>query len=214
VNKAALAVNLKPIKADQVELGIRGDLAPVSYNVVIYHLRKRDDLVSQRDLTTNVTTTVNAGETEHRGIEVGFGSALGAQLRIDAALSYAKHEYVDWVTATADFSGKEIEFAPRQLGNVRLTWTPVASVFAQLEWISTGSYYLEASNSPTFPKYPGHDLLNLRASWAINRMARLSGRVLNVTDRRYADSAQVSSNTPVYSPGLPRSYYAALDLQW
>ncbi len=217
-NKAALAVNLKPIKAVQTELGIRGDVAGVSYNAVIFDLRKRDDLVSQRDLATNVTTSVNAGKTEHKGIEVGVGSALGSHLRVDAALSYAKHEYVNWVTSTADFSGKEIESAPRELANVRLTWTPrfapLTPLFAQLEWIHIGSYWLEASNSPNFPKYPGHDLLNVRTAWRFSPVWSAFFRVYNATDRRYADSAQVSSNTPVYSPALPRAYYVGAEAKW
>jgi hypothetical protein len=40
---------------------------------------KKDDLVNQRDLATNVSTNVNAGRTEHQGIEAGVGVALGAR---------------------------------------------------------------------------------------------------------------------------------------
>jgi outer membrane receptor protein involved in Fe transport len=39
-------------------------------------------------------------------------------------------------------------------------------------------------------------------------------RVLNLADRRYADSASVSSNTAVYSPGLPRSAYVGAEVRW
>jgi hypothetical protein len=31
---------------------------------------------------------------------------------------------------------------------------------------------------------------------------------------RYADSAQVSSAVPVYSPGLPRAVYVGLEGKW
>jgi outer membrane receptor protein involved in Fe transport len=214
INKAQLSLSLKPIKAEQVELGVRGRFGGFRYDAVVFDLVKRDDLVSQRDLTTNVTTNVNAGKTDHRGIEVGVGVALGALWRLDAAWSYTKHEYVDWVTATADFSGKEIEAAPRQLGNTRLTWIPLDSVMAQLEWIHIGSYWLEASNSPAFPRYPGHDLVNLRTSWQVDPVWSVFARIYNVADKRYADSAQISSNTPVYSPGLPRTYYAGVEARW
>jgi outer membrane receptor protein involved in Fe transport len=39
-------------------------------------------------------------------------------------------------------------------------------------------------------------------------------RVYNLTDVRWADSASVSSNTAVYSPGLPRTVYAGVDVRW
>jgi outer membrane receptor protein involved in Fe transport len=36
----------------------------------------------------------------------------------------------------------------------------------------------------------------------------------NIADKRYADSASISSSTPVFSPGLPRTLYAGLEAQW
>lgn len=212
--RAENALSLKPIKADQTELGLRGELAGWQYDAVAYLLRKRDDLVSQRDLATNVTVNVNAGETEHKGVELGLGRTFGERWRFDTAVSYAKHTYVDWVTNTADFSGKEMETAPRWLTNTRLSWTPWRGTRAQLEWVRIGSYWLEASNDPAFGKYEGHDLFNLRISHQVNRHLALFGRIMNLTDERYADSASVSSNTRVYSPGLPQAWYAGVELDW
>lgn len=212
--RARLAVGLKPIKAEQIELGFRGDAGPLSYNVVAYELEKKDDLVGQRDLATNVSTNVNAGRTEHRGIEAGLGARLGSQLRVDTALSFARHRYVNWVTANANFSGRNIETAPKVLANTRLTWRPVAAAMLQLEWVRIGEYWLEASNSATFGQYPGHDLLHVRASYAVGRNLGLFGRVMNATDKRFADSASVSSNTPVFSPGLPRAFYGGVEFKW
>lgn len=214
LNRSRLALGLKPIKAEQVEVGLRGAFGAFTYDVVAYDLSKRDDLVSQRDLATNVSTNVNAGKTEHKGIEAGLGVSLMPQLRLDAAFSQARHRYVDWVTATANLSGKNIETAPRVMANTRLTWTPIKSTMVQIEWIRIGDYWLEASNSPTFGKYPGHDLANLRASYTFNRNCSLFGRLINVADKRFADSASVSSNTPVFSPGLPRAFYGGIEIRW
>lgn len=211
--KAEEALSLRPIKAEQYELGLRGDASGWQYDAVAYLLTKRDDLVSQRDLATNVTVNVNAGKTEHKGIELGLGKDLGTRWRFDTALSYAKHTYVDWVTGTANFSGKEIESAPRWIGNTRLTWIPRPDTRAQLEWMKISAYWLEAGNSPTFGKYNGYDLLNARLDHRISPAWTLFARVLNLTDERYADSASVSSSTAVYSPGLPRAYYAGVEVK-
>ncbi len=214
IARAQLALALKPIKARQAEFGVRGDVAGWNYNVVVYQLIKKDDLVSQRDLATNLSTSVNAGKTKHEGIEVGAGTALPAKLRLDTAFSFARHRYVDWVTATANFSGKDIEAAPKVMANTRLTWNPLPSTMLQAEWVRIGSYWLEASNSSTFGKYPGHDLLNVRAKYTINKHFAVVGRVMNALDKRFADSSSVSSNTPVFSPGLPRGYYAGIEARW
>lgn len=212
--RANALLTLKPIQANQFEVGLRGEVRNVAYNVALYDLVKYDDLVSQRDLTTNVTINVNAGKTESRGIEVGLGIAFTPQWRLDVAGSYAIHKYVNFVTATADFSGKEMEAAPRVIGNTRITWTPTEKTLLQLEWVRIGSYWLEASNSAVFGKYSGYDLLNLRLNRAVNESLSFFARIMNLLDERYADSASVASNTPVYSPGLPRTYYAGVELRW
>lgn len=212
--RSRLALGLRPITATQTEFGLRRDAGAWSFNLVGYVLEKKNDLVSQRDLATNVTTNVNAGKTDHRGLEAGIGARLGDRLRFDTALSYARHRYIDWVTATANFSGRSIEAAPKILTNTRLTWHPAAAAMLQLEWVRIGGYWLEASNSPAFGKYAGHDLLNLRGSYALSKNFSLFARVMNAADKRFAESASVTSNTPVFSPGLPRAFYCGVEARW
>jgi outer membrane receptor protein involved in Fe transport len=214
LSKAQLALALKPIKANQFELGWRGAADGWSYDLTLYQLVKQDDLVSQRDLATNISTSVNAGKTEHQGIELALGKAFNSQWRLATALSYASHRYVDWVTATADYSGKEMETAPRLMANTRLSWTPRDGTRAELEWVRLGDYWLEASNAAAFGKYPGHDVFNLRVSQSLSKGVNVFARLMNLTDQRYADSASVSSSTAVFSPALPRALYVGLDATW
>jgi outer membrane receptor protein involved in Fe transport len=208
---AQTALTLEPIKADQVEAGVRGSAGRVAYDLVVYHLRKRDDIVSQRDPVTTFSQTVNAGSTRHRGVELGVGAAVMTNVRLDVAFSYAKHKYEDWVTTAGVFSGKEIEAAPRVMSTSRLTWQPRPNAQAQLEWVRLGHYWLDAANTQT---YGGHDLFNLRANWPVAKDVGVFGSVYNIFDKRYADSAQLSSSQPVLSPGLPRTFYAGVEAKW
>jgi outer membrane receptor protein involved in Fe transport len=213
-NRARLSLALKPIQAEQFELGLRGRIGSLEGSLALYDLIKRDDLVSQRDLATNLSVPVNAGKTRHQGVELGLAGRVTPTLRVDGAFSVARHRYVDWVTATADFSGKEMEAAPRTIASARLSWTPRPGALAQLEWVHLGGWWLEASNSSAYPRYPGHNLANARLAWPIGQDISIFLRVINLGDRRFADSAQVSSNTPVYSPGLPRTAYAGAEIRW
>ena len=209
-SSAALA--LDPVKADQIEAGLRGRIGTLDYDAVIYQLTKRDDILSYRDTETNATTAVNAGRTTHRGIELAAGFPLATRWRVDAALSWSRHEYADWVVpGTADFTGNEIEAAPRFLGNTRLGWSPAAGTRLQLEWVHVGSYWMDQANTM---RYGGHDLFHLRAEWSPNDRLKLFGNITNLGDHRYADSAQISSSTPVYSPGLPRTLIAGVEATW
>ena len=212
--RARLALALRPIKADQIEVGLRGQGPQWQWEAVVYDLVKRDDLVSQRDLATNLSTNVNAGKTRHRGVELSLRGQLAPGWRLDAAVSSARHTYEDWVTATANFSGKEMESAPRLMANTRLSWMPRPGATLQAEWVRIGRYWLEASNSATFGQYAGHDVFHLRWRQEVSPHLAWFARLMNLTDRRYADSASVSSNTPVYSPALPRSLVAGLEARW
>ena len=206
------ASQLKAIKAEQLEWGLRGSQQQIQYEVVAYQLTKSDDLLSQRD-ATGYSVQTNNGTTKHRGIEVLVGTRLSPAWRFDAAASYASHRYEQWISGSTDNSGKNIESAPRTLANLRLSGQVVAGLNAQLEWVHVGSYYLDQANQ--FGKYPGHGLWNLRMSMALGADASLFLRAMNVADKRYADSASQSNAAGgLYAPGLPRTVYAGIQARW
>ncbi|HRP98685.1 MAG TPA: TonB-dependent receptor, partial [Rhodocyclaceae bacterium] len=171
-------------------------------------------IVSFQDPVTNQRTAVNAGRTLHRGIEVGLGVPFARDWRVDASLSYAKHTYEKWVVSgTADFSGNEMEAAPRVTANTRLGYAPayLNGGRVQLEWIRLGSYWRDAANTS---KYDGHDLVNLRASYPFAKRFELFGSVTNLLDERYAETSGLSSGQPTFTSGLPRSFFAGLQAKW
>ncbi|MFM7502791.1 MAG: TonB-dependent receptor [Betaproteobacteria bacterium] len=206
------ASQLKAIKAEQLEWGLRGSQQQIQYEVVAYQLTKSDDLLSQRD-ATGYSVQTNNGTTKHRGIEVLVGTRLSPAWRFDAAASYASHRYEKWISGSTDYSGKNIESAPRTLANLRLSGQIVAGLNVQLEWVHVGSYYLDQANQ--FGKYPGHGLWNLRMSMALGADASLFLRAMNLADKRYADSASQSNAAGgLYAPGLPRTVYAGIQARW
>jgi outer membrane receptor protein involved in Fe transport len=214
---AQSALRLRPITATQMEIGVRGSLGPVAYDVAVYDLRKKNDIVSLRDTATNFTESVNAGETRHRGIEVGLEAPLTATVSASLAASWARHTYERWVAFSSsagtnvDYSGREIESSPRIMAGPRIAWAPADAVRVQLEWTRLGAYWMDQANTA---RYGGHDLFNVRGTWALGRQVSLFGSVVNLGDRRYADSASISSSTQVFSPGLPRTLYAGVEARW
>lgn len=209
--KANDALLLNPIKAEQYELGVRMDARGWSYDLTAYSLKKRDDILNQKDPTNQTTIATNNGSTRHQGVELGLGGPLAAHWRFDLAYSYASHVYENWITSTTNLSGKNIESAPHLVANTRLSWSPTAAATAQFEWVKMGSYWLDAANTG---KYGGHDLYNLRADYKMEKGVSLFGRLMNLTDKRYADSAAGTGAAPTLSPGLPRTLFAGIEAKW
>ncbi len=205
------STDLEPVKADSLELGLRGELgAASSFEVVVYEMRKRDDILSVQDDSSGARRHTNAGETRHRGIELGLHRRLTASLDFSLAYSYNEHRFVDWVDRSGDYSGNAMPDAPRNFANLRLNYHPARlnGGYVELEWQQQGEHWLDEANgddgnSGDRDKYPGHALLNLRAEYPLSQGFSVYTRLLNVADRRYAETT--SKWGPSYTPGRPRS---------
>lgn len=205
---------LKPVIVDNLELGLRGQSGSLHYEVSVYHMTKKDDIVSFTDPVTTQRTVVNAGKTLHRGIELGLGLPLAQAWQLDASLSYARHTYETWVVSgTVDYSGKEMETAPRVIANTRLSYSPgyMNGGRIQLEWFKLGSYWLDAANTG---KYGGHNLVNLRANYPFGKGMEVYGSLSNLFDKRYAETTDGTGAAPTYTVGLPRTLVVGLQAKW
>jgi iron complex outermembrane receptor protein len=206
---AQSTVDLKPVRAQSWEAGFRTALGGVvSLELTGYSMRLRDDILTFFDPSTGLRLSQNAGATNHRGVELGAGVGIGGGLRVDAALSYAKHTYVEWSPRPGvDYSGNEMELAPRFLGNGRLSYRPqfLSSGVVALEWVRLGSYWMDPENTH---EYDGHDLFNLFATVPVMEHVDLSGRVTNLTDRRYAETSTFNvQQAERFRPGPPRQFF-------
>jgi len=214
----AESLDLDAVKADSFEIGVRGQPTSLTnYEVSVYTMIVKDDLVSYVDPVTTNRTTVNAGETSHTGIELALGSQLQETLRLDVSFSYAKHMYEDWVqrvgSTNVDFSGNEISSAPRTIGNARLAYSPglLNGGRIELELVHLGSYWMDQENTD---KYAGHELLNLRMNHRVNTELNVYARIMNLTDEKYATAASISGGNPEFAPGMPRTFYAGVDFKF
>lgn len=217
-NRAQIAaqslLDLKPVIVDNYEIGLRGLAGKANYEVSLYYMKKKDDIVSYQDPATSQRTVVNAGETSHKGLEFGLGAPIAAAWRVDASLSYAKHFYEKWkVSGTADYSGNEMESAPRLIANTRLTYAPgyMNGGRFQLEWFRLGSYYHDQSNTT---KYDGHDLVHLRANYPFDKRWELFGSINNLLDTRYAETVGMDGTAATYTAGLPRTFVVGVQAKW
>lgn len=204
-------IDLDPVRVDNVELGLRGRVPQLgTYEATGYVLIKRDDIL---DLVLPDGTIVgsNAGQTQHRGIELGLATVPIGDLSFRVGGSYAEHTYEEWdVNASTSYTGNEMEVAPRVLLNAAATYNaPVLNgASLTLEWSRLGSYWMDPANTS---KYEGHDVLNLNLNVRITNDVTLLTRVSNLTDRLYAERATYNAfRGDEFAPGSPRSVHVSL----
>ncbi|HZF16209.1 MAG TPA: TonB-dependent receptor [Steroidobacteraceae bacterium] len=187
---------------DSAEIGLHGAERAIRYSLAAFYMEKRNVIL--RDANG---FNVSNGRTHHRGIEFDADWRFTPDWTLSGAGTYAHHTYA--FTRAADggeliVDGNDVDTAPRNVGSARLEWRLADSVRTELEWVHVGSYFVDAANTE---KYPGHDLLNLRAAWSINDAWTLRLRVNNLANVTYADRADLAFGNLRYFPGRDRSVF-------
>lgn len=218
------STELRPVKSDSIEFGYRGfAFENIGVEVAIYYMEKTDDIVSIINSDDDLVS-LNAGETIHKGIELGLQTNLTQDLNLSTSFTYTEQTYGQFEYLYSCFScspvirdeilnfdGNDVGKAPNTLGNIALKYEPVAihGLMLEIELEHIGKYYTDETNTN---EYNGHDLLNLRGRYLVNNQLELYGRLQNLTDERYSTytSNRVGSSNIEYRPGLPLTLFAGL----
>jgi iron complex outermembrane receptor protein len=204
------SADLNPVSSDSLELGTRGTaLTWLNYEVAIYQMDTRDDIVTYID--EGIRYTTNAGETRYRGVEAGVGGNITDRWGFRLAATRMQQEYVDFQTlcgqVLCDYSGNDIAFAPDAIDSLSVHNEPswAAGLRVEAEVQRMGSYYLDQTNTES---YDGHSVINLRGRYLVTDAFEVYSRVENLTDRLYSTYTSKDTNGNVeYRPGLPRSLF-------
>lgn len=194
-------------KVDSAEIGARGQVASVSYEIAAYYMRKRNFHFRDAD-----GFNVVDGKTNHLGVELEVLTPLPWGLYVQASGSYARHTYAftNIVTSSSNSTesiekGDLVDTAPRTLANVRFGYTvPGDSARIELEWEHVGPYWMDASNSQ---RYDGHDIFNLLGAYQLTENIRLFGRIDNLLNQPFAERADFAFGTERFFPGEERTYF-------
>lgn len=190
---------------DSIELGLRSRLEAWHLDVSAFAMRKKNSVLRDAE-----GFNVSGGRSRHIGIEAQGSARLGGSWVLQANGTYARHRYdFNLVAARGEtfVSGNDVDTAPRWQGSAELRYEGPGRFDAGLQWVSLGSYYLDAENSH---EYAGHDLINLRARVRLSDKLEITARVNNLADRDYADRADFAFGNYRYFPGRGREVFLQL----
>lgn len=195
----------KPETIDAFELGLKGAAFGLfRYDLAGYFMAKENFFFRDAD-----GFNVNDGRTRHVGGEASVAAGLPFGFSVDANASYGRHTYrfdrpvlsLPQASEAIHF-GDDVDTAPRWIAGARLAWTPDwAPVEAEAEWVRLGDYFADAANSV---RYPGHDLLHLRADWRVTKGLTAGVAIRNLFNEFYAERADFAFGTERYFPGEGR----------
>jgi iron complex outermembrane recepter protein len=213
-------IQLEGQSAWQYELGTRGSLIGLNWDLSAYDVELRDEILNINvqpfpGAQFTVPTYRNAPKTRHRGLEAGLSYQLpGAvfvrgdvadHLSLRTSYTLARYTYVE----DPGYKGHDIPGAPRQVLSAEIKYTHPSgfSLTPAVEWIPQ-SYFLDSQN--TVKNY-GWTNLSLRADWATAYRMTIFAAGQNLADRRFSQSVQVDNAAGKYfEPADGRSFYAGL----
>ena len=187
------------------EIGWRAGAGAFDWSLAAFALDKRNVI-----LRDSAGFNVNGGRTTHRGIEYELHWRPSPHWRASVTGSVARHRYAFSAAVEGGETirdGNDVDTAPRNVHALRIGWSPLATLDAELEVLDVGRYWLDASNQH---EYAGHTLLNLRAGWSPSPAWRLTLRALNLADAAYADRADFAFGEYRYFPGRGRAAFIEL----
>ncbi|WP_252728985.1 TonB-dependent receptor [Aliiglaciecola lipolytica] len=196
--------NLEAEEVLSVELGWKASWQGFQAEAVAYQMEK-ENVIFQDTQRQNISE----GKTMHTGLEFNFRTALADNIQLDANLGWGRHTYKsDLTLSNINIEGNYIDTAPKVLAGARLHWQAMETLNFRLEWTHMDEYYLDPENTAT---YAGHDLFNLHSSWQMNDNISLSLRLNNLTNRDYAERADIAFGNYRYFVGLPRTLFASIN---
>ncbi len=173
------------------DVGFEWRARGASVQVTLYDLKMTDEI------TYNAFTGQNENlqKTEHRGVEIDARWQFARQWQVNASFN----EKVARFSEGAD-SGKTIPLVPRQRWGLGLAWQGGALGTHSLNATHVGQRYFGGDTANAYTALPAYTTFDWQSLWRIGAW-EISGKVLNLTDRKYAPSG--------FNYGFGASYYVA-----
>jgi len=165
----------------------------------------------------------NAGETRHRGLEIGmhYTWTISRNLQLSPFVNYTftDHNFVDFVDGDDDFSGNQLTGVPKRRGSAGLQ----IRLFENFYWNTTHQHVSEIplrDESDLFsdPYTVLHTRLGYQKKLSEKLTLGVDFGVNNLFDTVYAQSVLINTsgfggNEPRYFyPGDERNFYGSLRL--
>jgi iron complex outermembrane receptor protein len=217
---------LQPETGWNFEIGLRGELfkGKVYYEAAIYSMQI-DDLLVARRVGDDQYVGVNAGKTDHNGIEALLRYTVFQSerfvMQVVANGTFTDYTFEEFVEAGHDYSGNRLPGSPRNTVNAGIDVSTGVGLFGNVNFQFIDAMPLRDDNSVFSTAY---SLLNLKAGYKQTFFDRLdievSAGVNNMLDEQYASMHLVNANSfggnapRYYYPGLPVNYFLGLALAY
>jgi iron complex outermembrane receptor protein len=190
------AGDLRPQYGTLREFGGSSHAGPVKLRGSLYRL----DLTDEIGYDSASNANVNFDPTRRQGLEAEIDWQLDERFRTRLAYAYSDATFRD-----GTYAGKRVPLVPRSKASLQLTWNAGAagSYSAVVNTVGKRIYSGDYANSRG--DLAGYATLDLLGAWDLQPW-KITARLLNAFDRRYAPFAGITSSDHFYYPADGRTF--------
>ena len=213
VNIFTNPTQLKPQRATTYEIGTRGKVSAIEWDLSLYRSEIEDELQCLTTGPFSACSAINADRTVHQGIEAGLGGSIPLAGSGDAvAFNFAYTRSDFHFDADTLYGDNELPGVPSHLLRGEMLFQHRSGFYAgpNVEWSPRG-YFADNANSLTVDAYA---LLNFKAGFDTggNWSAYIEGR--NLTNEAYISTVAIAGvadeNSAIFNPGTGRSIFGGV----
>lgn len=207
--KVANVTDLEPSINDGWELGVKFRAASkLDGRVALWEQVASNE--ARRKLNDPGNDSENIGKTRRQGLDIELNGRPSSRLNWWGSISLQRSEILQADAASLATEGKEIDHVPRVLYGLGADYrTP--GPWRLSAWLSGQTdYYLERTNATG--QFGNNLLINLAASYQINKVTSLDLQIRNLADR-YVEYVWYDGSQTLHAPGTPRSLFASLSIR-
>jgi iron complex outermembrane recepter protein len=208
---------LAPQRADNYEIGIKGEPAGLYYELALFHIELTDELVPFEIAGfPGRTFFANAGESTRNGLETALAWQHDSGFGAEASWTWSDFEFDSFTDESGNqFGGKQLPGLPGHFGYVGLTYATAGGFYARLEARYSGQLYADSANTVEVGRYT---VANLRASHEIEHgdwIVQPYFGVNNLLDERYNSHIRTNAfGGRYYEPAPERNAYFGIDVRY
>ncbi|MFY0713989.1 TonB-dependent receptor [Seonamhaeicola sp. NFXS20] len=218
--------NLNPETGWNFEVGSRGTAFDnkLQFSISIYRLNIKNLLVARRT-SEDQFIGVNAGKTQHDGIEVALNSPLiskkNFKINCSTNLTLNNYKFKEFIDGENDFSGNNLTGVPSKVFNAIIDINSNSGIYGNLNFQYVGKIPITDSNTLYSDSY---NLTNCKIGFKKNLNKSLKMNIFiglnNIFDTHYASQILINATSfndsapRYYYPGNPVNYYSGINFNY
>jgi iron complex outermembrane receptor protein len=209
-------------EATTYEIGTRGQVPGLVWDVALYRSNLNNEFQCQSDGAAGTCNQVNLDKSVHQGVEVG-----GSLRLLSGVLEPGSGKDSVWLNAAYTFSDfrfendpvfgdNQLPGAPRHYLRAELLYKHPSGIYVgpTLEWVPE-AYYVDSANTLDTEAYA---LVGAKIGFDNGGPVTAYVEARNLTDEAYISSASVTTianaGSVLFEPGTGRAIYGGLSVKW